>query len=55
MTAQQAFNIWHDEWEKQNRRDNGWYPTPSTIEAFYAGFEAAQKNTQAPNEQNSES
>ena len=55
MTTEEAFKIWREFWEKENSRDNGWFPTPSTVEAFYAGFEAAQKILPAPKDENSKS
>lgn len=54
MTKDEAFKEWHNKWKQENMRGD-WFPQPSTYESFIAGFDAAQKDTQAPNEQNSES
>lgn len=39
----QAFQKWLDEYRQQNERGNGWYPQPSILEAFVAGFLAAKE------------
>lgn len=54
MTTAEQFRLWYNQWAEANKRENDWFPIPSTYEAFIAGFEAAQKNTQAPNQQNFE-